>query len=313
MGKRSYSYSSAQTIIDEHLRMVGDDVETSIEFLQTASLVQAINMLKRKIWHAPMGGMFIGSRLVPPRNSGMGWDFAEEEKPFTFVVKTTTTAQITTASSSIPLTSASDYSNESGAIIVYNTQGAWDYITYTGLSGSSLTGTAGSMDIDATWASGVEVQKLYKLSTNFESAKELFVAEEKFDPVRSNPIDGYYALINGFLWMPRNIGSTNGTLTYWKKPTDVTEATLSTSLDTPDILDEALIELLNARAYRLNGNAESDIQNAENAAYSCIMNAMGFTTASGNTRINLLRQPKRSPYLPFGGVRSSNFDEGSGY
>ena len=311
MAKKSYDYSTGQEIVDELLRRVGDDADTSVEFMTEESLIFAINEEKRKIIHAP----FSGARIDPEgrvvvRATGRGWDFKEEDLMLKFRAKTSLTATLTKGSAGNATVADNTYmEDEDGAFIIYDNRGAWDYVTHEGKTGATTLTTVGNVDVEH--AANEAIEHLYKMPADFDRAKNLFVDEDEIHEGKANPDHGHFATYKGFLWMPRGFGASSGILTYFQKPTDI--ASLEEALDIPKELNMALLLLLEARAFYLGGEDEDMLSKAYFNAADALEQAMGFTTSSSNKRVTLARRMPRSPYAGRGGRTITNFDEGIGY
>lgn len=311
MAKQNYIYSTAQERITEHRKRVGDQADTSIEFMQDESLLDAINTFKRQIINAPFSGMEIDSsrRITVPAN-GRGWDFMEEDHPLIFKLATTIEGAISEGGTgNLEVGDSTVFKNEAGAAIIYDSYGTWDYVTYAGLSGAFLQ-TMGDVSMDH--ASGEEIIRLYKLPADFARAKKLtFGKRQEFYEGPEDPEPGFFCTYNGFLWMPRRNGLGSATLTYYRQPTVLED--LDEDLDIPVELNPVLDNLLDARAFRLGGDSPSLVADALFAAADALRGAMGYTTSSSNKRIKLARPMPRSPtslgrYRGFSRFDEANYD-----
>lgn len=309
MSKQVYTYSTAESRVNEHRKRVGDDVDTSIEFMQEESLLDTINTLKRQIINAPYSGMEIDrDRKITVPGNGKGWDFMEDD--FQFAFKNGTTIEDSIAKGFIgdcTLADTASFENEAGAAVIYDQYGTWDYITYAGMTNPDLT-TLGHVTIAHT--SGEEIEKLYKLPDNFARCKKLVVAGDEMHEGREDPDRGFFCTYRGFLWMPRKFGISSGVMTYYMQPTTLTD--LDETLDIPDILNPVLDNLLDARAFKLGGDNDQLVSDALFAAADALRAAMGYTTSTSNKRIRLARAMPRSPSHNQRGIyRASSFDEGN--
>lgn len=311
MAKQSYSFSTGDYITNELRRSVGDDVDTSIEFMMEESLLYAINELKRQIWHAPFAGMEIDrGRNIVVQGNGKGWDFAEKDAQFSFKNKVSLTNGIAkNYTGAAVVSSSASMDTDGGAFVIYDAKRTWDYITYSASDGS--TGVTISGDVGIDHASGEVIEHLYKLPSDFERAKKLRVYEDDIYEGSQDPLPGFFCAHNGFLWMPKDFGVTTGTLTYWKQPTDL--ADISETLDTPKELNPVILNILKGRAFDLGGESEEMVRRAYDAAAGALSTALGFTTQTSNKRIRLARPMPRSPSYMRGERRNSRFDEGIGY
>lgn len=311
MAKQSYSYSIGDTVLGEVRRRVGDDIDTDIEFMGEESLLLALNNAKKKAWRAPFTGLRIdpdGKITVRPTNKG--WDFAEMDVRVSIVVKTTTTVSASAGATTLTLTSVSNIPSGSGAVVAYDNHGAWDYISYADRDTGTkqLTGipASGLGSIGATLDSGVEIERLYKLPTDFERAKGLELAELPYYEGAQNPDPGYFCTHNGHLWVPRGTGATTGVFYYWKAPDDLAES--SETLDTPDFLDDFLIHYLCQRAFHLGGAPQSVIREEQFAAGDSLQQALGFTVQTSSTQLRMKRAAPQQPNFANIGGRTSTFD-----
>lgn len=308
MAKQVYTYSSAEDRVNEHRKRVGDDVDTSIEFMSPDSLLDAVNSIERRIINAPFSGMNIDreGKITVPGN-GKGWDFMEDDTQFSFIGDLDLAASIAKGSTgNAQLSDTSGFDNEPGAVIVYDPRGTWDFITYQSVLSPNLQ-TLGHVTIGHS--SGERVSKLYKLPTDFARAKFLVVNGDEMYEGKQDPDPDFFCTYNGFLWMPRNFGISSGVLQYWKQRTVITD--ISASLNIPDILDPVLDSLLDARAFKLQGDMESMVNDCLFDAADALRSAMGYTTSTSNKRIRLARAMPRSPVYPITGTRINRFDEGN--
>jgi len=309
--KREPTYTTAQVIVDELRRKTGDKADSSVEYMTDDSLIYRINEIKRDLFHVPFSGMALDPQgRVRVNPTGKGWDFSEDSKPYTFVVKTSLAADLTEGSTgNIDLADGSGFTDEPGAFIAYDHRGAWDYITYQSKSGDDTCVTVG--DVGTDHSSGEIVERLYKLPSTFECAKSLIVHEDEMYEGKEDPDPDFFCIYHGFLWIPRDFGISSGTLLFWKKPVDITE--LGNTLDTPVELNAVILAILEAEAYALNGENADLVSQCYFRAADKLQAYIGFSVQTSNSRLRLARPMPRSPTFITGGVRASNFDEGYGY
>lgn len=308
MGKEIYTYDTADTILTMHRKEVGDDIDTSIEFMDQTSLLFAFNQFKRDILNCPFSGLQLdpeGKITINPTNKG--WDFKLADKPFTFTTKVALAGPIAAGSvGNVDMTNTTGWDAANGAFIAYDINQTWDFITYALLAGVTCQTLA---NVGFAHASGEEVNRLYQLPSDFARAKSLSVRGYPLIEGDQDPDRDHFCVYNGFLWMPRNFGSTTGTLQYWQQPVDVTDSTLK--IDVPNTLSSALLHMMNARAFTLGGSEREEIYTEWRQAANDINKALGYSVATSNTMIKLKRRPPQSPTYPFGGLRTSNFDDGN--
>lgn len=307
MSKQVYTYSTASDRVDRHRGRVGDDVDTSIEFMSEEALLDAVNSIERRIINAPFSGMEIDTnRKISVQANGKGWDFMEEDFPIRFVNGVTIEEDIAKGfTGNVEISDTTDFENESGAAVIYDSYGTWDYITYQGMTNPDLA-TLGHVTINHS--SGERLEKLYKLPDNFARAKKLkFGGYGELYEGAENPDPGFFCAYNGFLWMPQGYGLGTATLTYWRQRTPLTD--IEQTLNIPDILDPVLDALLDARAFRLQGDLDSMVADSLFEAADALRGAMGYTTASSNKRIRLARPMPQSPTQAYTGTRVNRFDE----
>lgn len=288
MPKQNYDYSTGQDIVDEHRRIVADDGDTSIDAEQDDSLLYILNLLKREVINMPFAGLNIGPHFIQPTRRA--WDFMEDDKPFSFIAKTALAADITAGATTTTIDSGTGWDSTNGAFVTYDANGTYERLTFTTRSSGSITGmSAAGIDHD----DGDDAEKLYALPADFGRPLKLLVAGQEYTQTEDQPLTEQFSVWNGFLWVPRNLGVTSGTLKYAMKATDL--VTLDSTMDTPKELDPYFIERLNARNYRNNGNPQADIERAERAAASHLSSFLVYTTHSSNQRVTLVRGPISSP------------------
>lgn len=292
MSRRTYSLSTGEDIINEHLAFIGDDVDTSIDPLQETSLLFTLNRLQRAVANLPFARLKVGSDYIMP--TGRPWDFLTEEKEYSIIDNTTLAAALAAGeTTSIAITDGTGWDDTSGAFLSYDGEGTWDYITFATRTSGTLTTLT---DVGLGNDSGDEVNKLYKLPSDFWQPISLHVPDVSSKPyteVDLNPGAQEYAIINGFLWMYKDHEATTATLKYQKTVTDL--AIVTSSMTTPKELDLYFVEMLNARAYRFNGNPQADIDRAHNEAKSHLLNALDLCTVASDRGIKTVRGPFRSP------------------
>lgn len=314
MPKQVYEYSSSDDIASQLRREVADESDTAVEYMTNDSLVYKINEFKRQIWNLPFAGLRLDPQgRIEVKGNSRGWDFAEEDCAFDFVVKTATAAQITKAyAGNVAVADGSNLTEEPGAVMLYDQRGSWDFVTYLTKPSANTLGTLGN--VDKTWASGTECHKLYPLPPDFARGKVLMVNDYPMYEGPANPRDSiHFAIYKGFLWMPKDFGVATGTLTYYKLSSDITDID-SAPLDIPKELNPALLNMLKAWAFGLDGEDQDLVTQCHFDAADALSSVLGYTTASSNHRITLARPMPRSPTGMYGGRRRfSNFDQGNGY
>lgn len=294
MPRQDYDYSTGQSVTDEHLRLCGDDSDTSIEAEGETSLIFALNLLKRQVINMPFGGLYVGSNYVAPIRKP--WDFLEEQENFTAIAKTSLSAALAEDATTASITDASSWDSSNGAFITFDSRGTWDYVAFTTRSSNSLTGVT---DVDLGNASGDDCEKLYPLPTNLGRIIGVWVSGEEYHEVPENPQLAQFSIISdptgtkSFLWLPRNTGTKTVVYKYQLQTTDL--AVITGTMDTPTELDLYFIEMLNARYYRLNGNPQADIDRAHTAAFACLHSFIQYVTFQSNRMVKLTRGPIRSP------------------
>lgn len=289
MSRRSYAYSTGEAITNEHLAMLGDDVDTSIDALQETSLLFHLNRLQRAVANLPLARMKVGTDYIMP--TGVPWDFLDEEKGYKILADTSLAATIAAGYvGNVAIAAGTDWDETNGAMMSYDGEGTWDYIGFASRTGNTLSTLS---DVGLGNAEGDSVSKLYKLPTDFWDITTLHVDTLEYNEVAMAPGPRQFARINGFLWLMKNHGATTATMKYQQKVTDLGDIAESMSL--PTEFDLFFVEMLNARAYRLNGNPQADIDRAHNEAKSYLLNAMDLGTVVPNQSIRTVRGPFRSP------------------
>ena len=136
--------------------------------------------------------------------------------------------------------------------------------------------------------------KAYKLPTGYGKTKTVSVNDTPYDQVSEDPRAIEYAVTDGFLWLPKNIGVSETVMVRFTNA--VTRvAAIGDTMPMDTTFDMFFIEMLNRRFYIANGNPQADIDRAENNAAQILMARMHYNVQTGNRRIRLLRERPRSP------------------
>ena len=238
-----YTFPTLQTVRDQ---AVNECLGGSLLYptaLQDAALIRELNVINSEFVNAPY-----------LRNYS-GWKWMEEITNFQSKAATTLNGALTTSSTSIILTSATDF-DSSGRVWSETGNGALDFMDYTGKSSNTLTGATG---IDIAHASGDSVEKLYALPSNFGKSRTLYLNGSEYTFVDSSnyliPPSGYYTTQGAYIFLPENVGAQDATLRYMKKPTNVSTGVigtdLATSMDVPVRYARFAVERLKAYIYSI--------------------------------------------------------------
>ena len=162
----------------------------------------------------------------------------QRETGFDLAADTSLDGAITTASTSVILTSATNF-DSSGGIVVWD-DNMPDVISYTGKSSNTLTGATG---IAFAHESSDPVQKLYALPSTFGSFREsaiygdgVLVNGVPLSFIGGPPTAGFFSMYDDgttkFLWLAR--GSTGSASVLFNKAS----ATIDSTDDTVDVPEE---------------------------------------------------------------------------
>lgn len=295
--------SSVSTIIGYGLQAAKVGDSTRIPGLDTSvALVRVVDRENRNFM------------LAPDKFNQPGWDFAIDEWGYTIQSSTTTTGALTSASTTIPVTSltifaasvvdSSVFTTAGGAAVIYKSN-VPDTVLYGGASASSGAGNlTTATKISFSHASGDAIYALYQMPTNFRRPRA-----EKYrgDGVSLDTIPYYYggtgepigsrvslfydaATSRSYVWLPRDV-SGEMLVRYDKAPTSITLNT-----QTVDVIvdyEEYLIQKVAAHVLRILSKDDSKILDAEMQAQEVLNTA--FARRSINKKVQLVRGPIRSP------------------
>ena len=209
------------------------------------------------------------------REPAKPWEWMEDVTHFKTYADTTLNGAITTASTSVILTDASNF-DSSGRIWAKTSNALYDFIDYTGKSSNTLSGAT---DIDVNHSSGETVGKLYALPSNYGKAVSLQVNGQEFLYTRQNipPTGGQYTTRGAYILFPEGIGARDCTLVYGKAVTALTST--GQTLQVPTDFSRYLIEMLKAYIFQIDGQDER-VPTCRAAANDILEQAMNYMTTT---------------------------------
>lgn len=227
---RTYQFPTAETVLNQAVSETIGSSTSSLTALQTTALLRRLNQINQE---------FINS-------SRDGWSWMEDVTNFETVADTTLNGAITTASTDVILTSATDFAS-SGRIWIKTSTGAIDFVDYTSKASNTLSGAT---DIDMSHASGEAVGKCHAIPSTYKNAIRLRLDETDYEYVKQTrlPVHATYYTRGAYLVLPEDVGSTDATLWFEKGPTEI--AAVGTSLDIPTDYMWYAIHKLKAYVFR---------------------------------------------------------------
>lgn len=220
--------------------------------LQDTALIRQLDVINRRFVNAPY-------REEPSE----GWEWMRERTLFQTKNATTLDGAITTASTEVDLTSATDF-DTSGRFYVISSNNSVDFIDYTGKSSNQLTGVT---NILISHADAEHAAKTYALPTDYGKGIEMMLNMNVpyfYQKTNKLPNPHHYTTQGQYIVFPKDIGENDVTFTYEKKPTDLysgsTVAANTTdkakSMDIPEDFMRYAVEMLKAHILTIEGEDE---------------------------------------------------------
>lgn len=225
---------------------------------QTTQMLVALHDINDWFFHWPMDN----GDMAP-------WKFTRKEKVFLAKNNTTLNGALSAGAISLILTSGTDFdspSSDAAAAYVKDTNGIFHFFTYEGRATVTLSGIN---PIDVDLATGLDVQKLYTLPSDYGRPRTLKVngGEYKFSDSDTDdvPPAGYYhtrfmtsssGYSNFYLVLPLQIGEgVTVKMHYIKRPTVI--ATGTDKIDAPNGLARlAIISKFEAYCWEHRGEMD---------------------------------------------------------
>lgn len=223
---------------------------SSLTALQTSALLRKLDQINRAFVNA-----------AHTRHHGGAWSWMQDVTNFQTKDGTTLNGAITTASTSVILTDASDF-DSAGRFWIKTSKGAIDFVDYTSKATNTLSGVT---DIDMSHATAEKAQKCYSCASTFAKARKLLVNSNEYTYLKQEllPYQSTYYTRGAYIVMPEDIGEQDCTLYFEKAPTDIftgVDATdLASSLDIPEDFEWYAIHSLVAHIYRIRRKREDAI------------------------------------------------------
>ena len=173
---------------------------------------------------------------------------------------TTLNGAITTSTTTITLTSGTDFDSSGRIWIEEKSTNSIDFVDYTGKSTNNLTGAT---KIDISHADDQRVEKLYGVPSDYAKTIRMFVDSQEYHFDRSPhllPPAGAYRTEGAFFLMPRSLGAKDVTLIYQKSPLDLSTGVTATddakSIDIPEEFYRYMVEKLKAYIWNVRRREE---------------------------------------------------------
>lgn len=250
-----YTFSTVGDVVDQAIAESIGTTSSQITALQNKALIRMVDNINQN---------FIMAGQI--RHHFGGWQWMEETTAFNSITDTVLGAALDTTDITANITSTTGWAT-SGRFWVRSNKGSIDFVDYTGLSGSTLTGISG---VSVDHVIGESVGYCYALPAQFGKMRRVIVntVEYFFDDRRYLlPYWGSYKMRQNYLVLPQSTTATSDiTIWYEKKPTklsnststvDATGTDLLLSLDIPNDFFRYSVESL--KAYIFNVRRKPDL------------------------------------------------------
>lgn len=267
---QNYTFPTVETVRDQAVAETIGSSTSNLTALQDTALIRRLDLINRT---------FVNEAHI--RHPSGGWSWMEDVTNFSTYSGTTLNGAITTASASVILTDAGDFST-AGRLWIKTTRGAVDFVDWTGKSTNTLTGAT---DIDMSHADAEKVEMLYALPSNYAKAHAVLLdsIELRYERAESLPRSGTFATRGSYLLLPENTGEHDGTLWYEKSPTDlstgVAATDLAASMDVPEDFSRYAVEMLKAYIFDVR-RKEDKAQLCRQYAEQCLQDAISYDSSS---------------------------------
>lgn len=275
-----YQFITADTWKSTALAECIGSTTSSLTALQDTQLLAKMNQLNAEWVNA-----------AHTRHPLGGWSWMQKTTNFNTKSATTLNGAVSSGAATVVLTSGTDF-DSSGRIAIETSKGAVEFVDYTSKATHTLTVSAvsGAETVSMDHATGERVEKLYALPSDYSKAKFLYVNSNLFRYERLDgfPTSGAFTTYGSFLIFPRGIGSSDGTIIYFKKGDTIDE--LSDTTNIPSEFSRYCIEKLKAHIYMIR-RKRSDVETSLTLAEECLQYALSMdsqqTSNSEVTRIPL--------------------------
>lgn len=243
---QTFSFPTVEEVIELALGDALGSSNRSPSSLQTPALVRKLDSIN---------SAFINAAYT--REPAEGWEWMEEVYNFQTFDNSTTSADITTASTSIPVTDSSEFPS-SGKAWILSGNNAVDFVDYSTNAANTLGGVTG---IGINHSSGREIGICYALPLDYGKVKSVSLngfsySYRKFIGL---PVAGHFYTRGAYLVFPQATG--DGVLIYSKAPkkiyTDGSGTDTAKVLDIPTDYMNYAVELLKSHIFYVTGEDQS--------------------------------------------------------
>ena len=251
---QTYKFLTVEDARDAAINETIGSSSSSLTALQDKALTRQIDQINRK---------FIIEGHI--RHPSSGWSWMEDTTIFQTKNNTTLNGAITTSTTTVILTSGTDFDSSGRIWIRESGTGSIDFVDYTGKSTHNLTGAT---NIDISHADDQKVEKAYAIPSDMAKVIRMIVDSQEYFPTREShllPTGGHYDHQGSYFVMPENIGTKDVSLWYQKSPLDLYTSTASTdntatdlakSIDVPDSFFRYVVEYLKAYIWNVRRREE---------------------------------------------------------
>jgi hypothetical protein len=225
-----YQFATVGSIIEQATNEAIGSTASQITALQNKALIQYVDNINQSF--------IVASQI---RHHAGGWSWMEGSENFQTINDTVLGANLATTDSSATITTTTGWPT-AGRFWIRTAKGSIDFVDYTGLSGSTVTGITG---VGIPHVAGESVGICYATPTDFGKMRRMIVntVEYFFDDRRYLlPYWGSYKLRQNYIVLPQST-QTSSDVTYWyeKKATILSNSTSTNDTTAADLLLETNI------------------------------------------------------------------------
>lgn len=236
---REYDFPTVGDVLTASVQeTLGSSIST-VDATNTEALIRELDRINRE---------FI--RAAHTKHGNKGWSWMEIVSHFNTYAATALNGAVSSGASGVIVDSGTNFLSGGGQCYILTSKGLIDFVTYTAKSGSTLTTTAATINVDH--ADGEWCELLYDLASDFAKEKWLIVNTTPYEYIKYSGLPPYrqYTVYNGAILFPKSIGASDCTLIYEKQATDLHTGDESTdqaqSMNIPTDFIRYAIESLNA-------------------------------------------------------------------
>ena len=258
---RDYDFPTVGEILTGSVQETLGTTTNTVDALSVTSLIRELDRINRE---------FIRAAHTKHDNKGWSWMVAPPHHFQTYGA-TALNGSVSAGASSIIVDSITGFVAGGGKLYVLTSKGVVNVITYTSAASTTVPVTASTVTF--ALADGAWTELLYALPSYFAKERDLLVNQTGYEYAQYRgilPSYRSYSVVDGYILLPKSIGSQEGTLIYEKKATVLSTGDDSAdqllSMNVPKDFVRYATEMLNAYIFmkkRRREDAQISMQLAE--------------------------------------------------